>query len=649
MSVTTTATGALDVEVKCSNDGYAASTATATFSARDEAACSTALGTLWHGSTSRTGTLSAASCTSAKRTPASATFYAHRYTFTMATAGWATIDLEPTGTGQGALDTYLLLLKGHGSGGTALHSHNNLRGDATKLDDVILTAGDYTIEVTTALPDAAGGYRLRAEADFAVQSDELPDTVTATVGQTAKHRFDYLPYDATVTVQSINPVGLTASVTALHGSAAVDLKPDKARTTAITLAFTASGHTSTQQIVVNATCAPGYRPLQDGTCQPLTPTLDESCFASLPNGRGFGRRWGETVVAHIYQNQCDSASKAGRLAEYYRFSVSSDVTSRSTYEIEFDLYVRVDEPPIDPFAPVHWYKSLPNIDVILWSIDGDGQAASPVPLRASAEPTSRRKRLVADVMAGDYVVELVPRYAKAPTVQMFPELAHKFTLAILTPSMSQHLEDVFQLGNVRRSGDGATLEEFLDARGTLRYGASPVNPTNDDDLFDPESPLYPWLQFGVDRCSIPAELIGWVEARIVDLAHNYHLYIVRDLVNEEYLVDYTDFYGMEVPIVYACMRHDFNWKSPYRIKVHFDHDTETGIWNRQFIDETNKRIEEDILVLCHANQKTQIEFSARYTWTLSNQGLEDCVGIASLIRLGLDLVPVGYSKYENQG
>ena len=652
VTVTATATGTLDIEIECEADHHATSTATAQFRADDQTACVSPLGVLRHGTRTFASSLSATNCVSAKRPAAStSTFRAHRYSFTLASSGWVSVDLGPTGTGRDALDTYLLLLGGNGSGGAVLHSHNNLSGDATQLGDVYLAAGDYTIEATTALPDATGGYRIAVEGDFAVQSDELPAAVTATVGQTAKARFDYLPHDATVTVQSVSPQGLTASVTALHGSAAVDLTPDKATTTTVTLAFTASGHTSTQKVTVNASCAAGYRALQDGACQPLAPELDESCFQSFSRGRtnSFGRQWRETVVARVYENQCASVSRTGRVAAYYVFSVPSDATSRATYEVELDLYVRVDEPPIDPFAPVHWYKSLPDMDVALWSIGSDGQPASPVRLTSSAEPTNRRERMVADVGAGDYVVELVPRYAAAPTVQQFPELAHKFTLAVLTPSARQHLEDAFQLGNLRRGGGGATLAGFLDARGTLDYGESTENPTNNDDLFDPESPLYPWLQFGVDRCSIPAGPIGWVEDRILDVAHNYHLYFVRDLVNEEYLVDYADFYGVEVPIIYACMRHDFNWKNPYRIKVHFDHDTAQGIWNSQFIGETNRRIEDDILILCHANLKTQIESSSRYTWTLSQQGLDDCKGVAELIHYGLDLVPVSYSDYENQG
>ena len=259
--------------------------------ARDEAECLSPLGVLRHGTRTFTGSLSTTSCVSAKRSGGSESrFRAHRYSFTLASAGWVSVDLAPTGTGSDALDTYLLLLDGHGSGGEVLESHNNLRGDATELDEVYLAAGDYTVEATTALSNATGGYRIDIDGDFAAQSDELPATVTAAVGLTAKHRFDYLPQDATVSVQSVSPVGLSASVTAAHGSAVVELTPDKARTSTVTVAFTASGHTSTHRITVTGYCQTGYRASPDGTCLPLTTTLDESCMSDIVADHPWGRR-----------------------------------------------------------------------------------------------------------------------------------------------------------------------------------------------------------------------------------------------------------------------------------------------------------------------------------------------------------------------
>ena len=58
VAVTTTATGTLDIEIECEADHHTTTTATAQFRADDEAACSTDLGVLWHGSIARTGTLS---------------------------------------------------------------------------------------------------------------------------------------------------------------------------------------------------------------------------------------------------------------------------------------------------------------------------------------------------------------------------------------------------------------------------------------------------------------------------------------------------------------------------------------------------------------------------------------------------------------
>ena len=243
----------------------------------------------------------------------------------------------------------MVLLDGHGSGGqVAGRDDNSGTGDNARLSAVFLASGRYTIEATTATAEATGAYRLVVAADFAPQSGDLPAAVTATVGLTAKHRFDYKPHDATVTVQSVSPEGLTATVAALHGSAVVDLTPDKAVTTTVTLAFTASGHTGTETITVTSYCAAGFRAGPDGTCQPLTPELDESCFQTLPEGRAdtFGRQWRTVVTRDLYAQDCDSVSVAGRTAGYFRFDIPADETSRSSYGLQIDFMLPANAHPM---------------------------------------------------------------------------------------------------------------------------------------------------------------------------------------------------------------------------------------------------------------------------------------------------------------
>ncbi|WP_419553278.1 hypothetical protein [Candidatus Poriferisodalis sp.] len=109
------------------------------------------------------------SCTTANRVSGS-TFYARRYTFTLASSGWVSIDLEATGTGTNALDTYLVLLGGHGSGGSPQASDDDSgTGDDAQLADVFLTAGDYTIEATT----ATNGYRLSLRCSESIQPESM--------------------------------------------------------------------------------------------------------------------------------------------------------------------------------------------------------------------------------------------------------------------------------------------------------------------------------------------------------------------------------------------------------------------------------------------------------------------------------------------
>ena len=393
--VSTAGTGWVDVEVECEATRYATTTATARFVARPDGACVSPLGRLSHGSRSVLGSLTATSCTTDSRPAGSSgTHYAHRYTFTMATSGQVSISLEPTGTGTDALDTYLQLLRGHGSDGAVLHSHNNLVGDATRLDDIYLAAGDYTVETTTALPNSTGGYRVTVEGDFAVQSDGLPLTVTATVDQTASASFDYRPIEATVTVQSVSPEGLEATVAGSGLRAALALTPDKARITTVTLAFTASGHTSTKTVTVTSYCQTGFRPSPDGTCQPLTPQLGTSCFQTISDGRTWGKRRGATVTLEsLFGGACASVSISGKTAKYQAFDVLGSTTSRSSYDVTIELETTRDAQPYPAIlGSVADRQVLPDLRVVLWQVDG-GSRGSVVSLVPDASRDITRARL----------------------------------------------------------------------------------------------------------------------------------------------------------------------------------------------------------------------------------------------------------------
>ncbi|WP_419853862.1 hypothetical protein [Candidatus Poriferisodalis sp.] len=663
VSVTTTATGWLDVEVECGAADYAAATAAARFVARDESNCMSPLGVLRHGTRTLLGSLSRTSCLSRQRLAGSqTTFHAHRYTFTLATSGWVSVDLEPTDTGNDALDTYLLLLDGHGSGGAVLHSHNNLHGDATQLDGIRLTAGTYTVEATTALSNSTGGYRLTVEGDFAVQSDDLPATLTATVGQTSRVEIDYAPSDAAVTVQSVSPRGLNAAVSAGDGSVDVDVTPDKALTTTITLAFTASGHTSTDTITVTSYCQTGSRPGPDGTCQPLTPTLDAGCFASMPNGRDLGRRWRRVVTRELYVQDCDSVSVAGRTAGYFLFDIPAEETSRSSYGLQIDFMLPPNAHPIGTVNRPGPRAVLPQLSVVVWPLGPDGATALTPPLAlfresAVAEDGRALRFAAADIRPGSYLIEA----AMPPASLRSPLTTNRFTVAATMPSVDEAYEDVKKLGNIWLDGAGFTLEEFLDARGTRDYDAHPIeaNRTGPDDLFDPNSEEYPWLSFGVDRCSIPEGAVAAGDA-VVDrvmaaLLRDFWGVVIGETdrttwdeaIQSQWFRDYPRFNGAKVAFVYACMRHDFNWKNLHRMTWLNQHTTEPAIWTEASSKESNARMLADLRLLCNANRDGNSPTSAYFTWRiLTLDALGDCLRTALFIRTALDLVPVSYSSYD---
>ncbi len=668
VSVSTTDTGRLGIQVSCENVGYATAAASAAFVARPASVCVSPLGTLAHATRTVSGTLSTASCATASRDPDSSdTFYVRRHTFTLATSGWVGIDAEATGTGTNALDTYVVLLDGHGSGGqVAGRDDNSGTGDNARLSEVFLASGRYTIEATTATAEATGGYRLMVAADFAPQSDDLPATVTATVGLTAKHRFDYRPHDATVTVQSVSPQGLTAAVTALHGSAVVDLTPDKALTTTVTLAFTASGHTGTETITVTSYCQTGYRASPDGTCQPLTPELDESCFQTLPEGRTdtFGRQWRNVVTRDLYAQDCDSVSVTGKTAGYFRFDIPADETSRSSYGLQIDFMLPANAHPIGIALRPGPRAVLPELSVIVWPLGTDGVTAQTPPLALSrssavAGDGSALRLSAAGIGPGSYVVETAVPPATSTGSPPSPLTTNRFVVAVTTPSVGEAYEDVQQLGNIWLDGAGATLDEFLDARGTTNYGESSENPTNNDDLFDPDSPHYPWLSFSVDKCSIPEGVVAAGDAVLDRLfaalwgdwsgifTGEIDGTELEDLIRAEWFRDYPHFGSAEVAFVYACMRHDFNWKNLHRMSWLNKHTTEPAIWTEASSTESNLRMLADLEILCNANRESAIETSDRFDWRImSRESLVDCERTAYFIRSALDLVPVSYSSYD---
>ncbi|WP_419856065.1 hypothetical protein [Candidatus Poriferisodalis sp.] len=166
--------------------------------------CDDSLGSLVHGVTvTRDGAVAAdAGCTSAGR-GLSGTFYARRHTFTLDAAARVSVDLAAA-SDAAPLDAYVVLYRGHDAAAAAvLHSDDDSGpGSDSRLRNLRLGAGDYTIEATTAAAEAVGGYRLGVRALYSspVRISGLTDASGAGTGAvTVSEPFTVSPSTAACT------------------------------------------------------------------------------------------------------------------------------------------------------------------------------------------------------------------------------------------------------------------------------------------------------------------------------------------------------------------------------------------------------------------------------------------------------------------
>ncbi|MYK70162.1 MAG: hypothetical protein F4021_00515 [Acidimicrobiales bacterium] len=245
--------------------------------------CDDPLGTLPEGDTARAGAIAADSgCVSAnRRTGSSNTYYTRRHKFSLSGPAQVTVDLGNDSANATKLDTYAVLLGGHGADGRVLE-RNDDGGPGT--DSRIarkLPAGDYTIEATTWASRRVGRYRLNVNArhDKKVVISGLADSTESGAGAVAVAAgFTVAPATAACTAAPS-----TAAVT--HGSGA----PDRTLTAditapgsvAVTVSCTAAGHgAAAQTVTLTAELAAGIttigaRALDGGECRTA---------AALPDG-----------------------------------------------------------------------------------------------------------------------------------------------------------------------------------------------------------------------------------------------------------------------------------------------------------------------------------------------------------------------------
>jgi hypothetical protein len=231
------ATRTVTIEVDC------ASTAIAV-------ACDDPLGSLAHGTITRSGTITKdAACTSTRRRPRSSdSYFAKRHTFTLDGPATVTVGLGAAASGSERLDTYLILHQGHSAG-----VNTPLRRDSSRLRNMRLAAGDYTIEATTQQSGKAGGYTLTVNVRYhrTVAISDVTGAVGAGAGPVrVSGTFTVMPPTAHCTATPPTAVVVTPP------AAISDPRLGGRRT--VSAALSVPG---TAQVSVGCTAA-GYRPAQ---------------------------------------------------------------------------------------------------------------------------------------------------------------------------------------------------------------------------------------------------------------------------------------------------------------------------------------------------------------------------------------------------
>ena len=80
-------------------------------------------------------------------------------------------------------------------------------------------------------------------------------------------------------------------------------------------------------------------------------------------------------------------------------------------------------------------------------------------------------------------------------------------------------------------------------------------------------------------------------------------------------------WGCQCQLNCGCLRHDFNWRNPHRVKHHFGLDT---AWNPAARLRADQRLGYDLTTLCNANQDGSAPVPTTWDWTLSMDYVPKC-------------------------
>jgi hypothetical protein len=97
-----------------------------------------------------------------------------------------------------------------------------------------------------------------------------------------------------------------------------------------------------------------------------------------------------------------------------------------------------------------------------------------------------------------------------------------------------------------------------------------------------------------------------------------------------------------VSFVFACMRHDFNWRNLYRVEYHLQHG---GAWNTNVRQQADDGFNMDLKRLCDANRGKRPVTSQYYGWTLVDARIAKCHEVADAMRFGVQTYPMSRIRY----
>ncbi len=568
----------------------------------------------------------------------SGTFYAKHYTFTLSEAAEVTIDLESDDQ-----DTYLFLLRGHGPDGTLVaRDDDGGEGRNSRLADLALSAGDYTITASTFSRMRTGSFSLAALGVIGLQDSR--DAMVEPAGFSTS--FKYRPRTASLKVLPAAPPGLSLTPADLNGDVGLAGTPTRADTYTATIEFTQGTQTHKRKVTITATCPVGKVPHIDGsgTCTPAA-AVPAGCAVTALESRGRGW-WGRTQAAVFYSalvpsglEACTSLSGKSK-AVYYTFTVPEGAPTVQTGRV--NLAPRT-KPPLfrrlslqDGGAPM----------VALWKDTGSGNKSLVEVGFVARKATTATSDPSLDIglPAGSYLIEIAATKTSSQATRTPPAVFYVNAWLPLPETVHKQVQNV---GNTASSGAGMTLEGFLDDRGSICYGAHPTCPTDADDPFDPVSPTFPWLPFITDKCSIPEGLVkgieSWLNAMIRQHSSPFTTPKLVDLA--PYIRDHAKFGTQTVSFVFACMRHDFNWRNLYRVQWHLDHD---GAWNKKVRGQAEERFNLDLKRLCNAKRTDPPVTHRHYVWRVTDDFIDKCREVADAMKFGVSTVPMSKISYGDQ-